>query len=142
MKPDVLFICVHNSGRSQIADAWFNHLARRRKIDLSAVSAGTDPATTVQPVVATAMAERGIDVSLQIPRLLTDEMVEQSGQLVTMGCNIDSDLCPAIRYRNTVDWELSDPSSMGIEEVRRLRDIIRDRVEQLLTYMTRPVLNT
>lgn len=140
MIPNVLFVCVHNSGRSQMAEAWFNHLAERRRIDLSARSAGTDPATTVLPLVAFVMAERGIDISLQIPNLVTDEMVLGTDQIVTMGCDIGSDRCPAIRYRHAVDWELPDPSHMGVEEIRRLRDVIYDKVEQLLSHMTLPVI--
>jgi len=142
MRPElvqILFVCVHNSGRSQMAEAWFNHLAMRRHIAISAASAGTKPATAVQPLVARAMAERGLDISLKIPRLLTDEMVGSAGKVVTMGCGIDSDSCPSIRYKNSSDWNLQDPSKMSIEEIRILRDQIRDEVEKLLTYLTRPV---
>ncbi len=116
-----------------MAEAWFNHLAEQRGIDLSACSAGTDPSTTVQPLVSTAMAEHGIDISLQIPKVLSDDMVSTAGRVVTMGCNIDSDKCPAIRFQDLVDWGLPDPVSMDLDEVRSLRDVIHDKVDRLLT---------
>ncbi len=122
-----------------MAEAWFNHLASRRKIDLSARSAGTDPATAVQPLIAAVMAERGIDISLQIPRLLDDKMAASSDRLVTMGCDVDPVACPSIQFESVVDWQLPDPSGMRIDQVRKLCDLIHDEVELLLTSMTRHV---
>jgi len=136
---DVLFVCVHNSGRSQMAEAWFNHLASRRRIDLAATSAGTEPSKAVQPLVVSAMAERGLDISLNIPRVLTDEMIDGSQAVITMGCAVDSSACPSFKYEEANDWQLSDPSVMSLAEVRALRDVIYDNVDRLLTFLTRPV---
>jgi len=127
----VLFVCVHNSGRSQMAEAFFNKLAEGKA---SASSAGTDPAPQVNPVAVEAMREVGIDISRQKPKALTFEMVEKTDRVVTMGCGVEG-VCPA-SFVPTEDWELDDPAGKPLDEVRRIRDQIRARVTELLKELT------
>jgi len=138
-KVEVLFVCVHNSGRSQMAEGWFNHLAHKRRIDLRAASAGTMPGNQVNPRCVEAMSEVGVDISQQHPRLIHDDMIASAERVISMGCNIDSGICPSLTYALTEDWELNDPSLMALDEIRALRLDIRNRVENLLTQMTQPV---
>ncbi len=126
MKP-VLFVCVHNSGRSQMAEAFFNHLAGEWA---RAISAGTMPAERVQPDVVQAMAEVGIDISRQQPKLLMPEMIARAARVITMGCGMEG-VCPAT-FVPTEDWGLEDPKRQPIEKVREIRDEIRRRVEGLI----------
>lgn len=128
----VLFVCVHNSGRSQMAEALFNRLARERGLEAHAESAGTDPAERVNPRVAQVMSEIGIDISESKPRRPTDDMVARSDEIITMGCTMNSGQCPSIRLEKVVDWQLQDPSVMDIDDIRRLRETIRQKVESLL----------
>lgn len=123
----VLFVCVHNSGRSQMAEAFFNQLAQGKA---RAFSAGTSPAAAVDPTVALAMKEVGIDISNQVPKALTPEMVEQADKVVTMGCGVEA-VCPAT-WVETEDWDLEDPKGKPLEEVRRIRDEIKARVVEIL----------
>ena len=123
----VIFACVHNAGRSQMAAAWFNALADPAKA--AAVSAGTQPGDRVHPVVVEAMGEAGIDVSASRPQRLTDELTRSASLLVTMGCG---DECPFVPGLQTDDWPLADPKGRPIEEVRATRDDIRARVIDLL----------
>jgi arsenate reductase (thioredoxin) len=123
----VIFACVHNAGRSQMAAAWFNALADPARA--VAVSAGTQPGDRVHPVVVQAMAEAGIDVSASRPQRLTDELARSASLLVTMGCG---DECPFVPGLHTTDWPLADPKGRPIEEVRATRDDIRARVIDLL----------
>ncbi|OGN87673.1 MAG: arsenate reductase [Chloroflexi bacterium RBG_13_46_9] len=123
----VLFVCVHNSGRSQMAKAFFNALAINKGI---ADSAGTRPATGINPTVIQVMHEVGIDISREIPKLLTLELVEQFDRMITMGCGVE-ETCPA-GFLPTEDWGLDDPADKSIEEVRRIRDEIKTRVEKLV----------
>jgi arsenate reductase len=124
----VLFACVHNAGRSQMAAALFNLLAAP---DLArAVSAGTQPGDRVHPEVGQAMAELGVDLSAVRPRLLTDDLARSAGTLVTMGCG---EACPVVPGVRRMDWHLPDPKGRPVEEVRRIRDDIRARVVALLT---------
>lgn len=123
----VLFVCVHNSGRSQIAEAFFNQLAKGRA---QAISAGTQPADKVNPVVVEAMREMGIDISNSLPKALTPEMAEQADKIVTMGCGAEG-VCPAA-FVETEDWGLEDPKGKTLEQVRKIRDEIRVRVLRLL----------
>ena len=123
----VLFVCVHNAGRSQMAEALFNLIANN---GVRAESAGTKPASEVNPVVVQAMAEVGIDISTNRPRLLTFEMIEDSERVITMGCGVEES-CPA-SFVPTEDWELDDPAGQPIEKVRQIRDEIKARVEGLL----------
>ncbi len=123
----VLFVCVHNAGRSQMAEAFFNKLAKGKSV---AESAGTVPATGINPVVLQAMREVGIDIEDRKPRLLSLEMMETADRVITMGC-MDEAVCPA-SFTPTEDWGLEDPSGKPIETVRRIRDEIKIRVETLL----------
>ena len=131
----VLFVCVHNSGRSQMAEALSNRIARKRGVEAHAESAGTDPAERVNTKVAQVMSEIGIDISESKPRRLTDDMVARSDEIITMGCAMDSEQCPSIRLEKVVDWQLRDPSVMDIDDIRRLRETIRQKVESILDDM-------
>lgn len=124
----VIFACVHNAGRSQMAAAWFNELAAPTKA--RAISAGTKPAERVHPVVVDAMNEVGIDLSTSTPRYLSEELVGDAAYLVTMGCGDECPVTPAGTRR--LDWALEDPKGKPIERVRQLRDDIRERVSRLL----------
>jgi len=123
----VLFICVGNSSRSQMAEAFFNHLAQGRA---RAVSAGTQPARAIDPNAVAVMAELGIDMSGQRPKPLTQEMVDSATRVVSLGCGVQES-CPAWA-RPDEDWDLDDPYHQPIEVVRRIRDQIRTRVEALV----------
>jgi arsenate reductase len=123
----VLFACVHNAGRSQIAAAWFNALADASKA--RAVSAGTEPGARVHPEVAAAMSEVSIDLGRAVPRFLDDELARSASLLITMGCG---EACPAVPGLERDDWPLEDPKGKPIERVREIRDDIRARVETLL----------
>jgi arsenate reductase len=123
----VLFACVHNAGRSQMAAAWFNVLADPAKA--SAVSAGTEPGAHVHPEVVTAMREVGIDLQGAVPRKLTDELARTASLLVTMGCG---EACPVVPGLRRADWPLEDPKDKPIEQVRAIRDEVKGRVTALL----------
>ncbi|MGC1511321.1 MAG: arsenate reductase ArsC, partial [Acidimicrobiales bacterium] len=125
-RPGVLFLCVHNAGRSQMALGWFRHLAGDRAI---AWSGGSEPAKDVNPAAVAAMAEIGIDISEASPRRWTDDIVQAADVVVTMGCG---DTCPVFPGKRYEDWVLSDPAGKGIEEVRPVRDEIGRRVRTLL----------
>ncbi|HEY1515177.1 MAG TPA: arsenate reductase ArsC [Solirubrobacteraceae bacterium] len=122
----VLFVCVHNAGRSQMAQALFEQAAHRRH---TAASAGTDPADRVHPEVIEVMRELGIDLVDRRPQLLTDELAQQADVVVTMGCG---DQCPFIPGKRYIDWGLDDPKGRPIDEVRTTRDEIARRVEDML----------
>ena len=123
----VLFVCVGNSGRSQMAEAFFNHMAGGKA---RAISAGTKPASAVDPQTVEVMREVGIDIGAAKPKALTMEMVEQADRVATMGCGVEG-VCPA-SFVETEDWQLEDPKGKSLEEVRRIRDEIRTRVTRLL----------
>jgi arsenate reductase len=123
----VLFACVHNAGRSQIAAAWFNQLADPAKA--RAISAGTEPGPRVHPEVAAVMSEAGIDLTGATPRRLTPELARQAQVLVTMGCG---DKCPYVPGARIEDWPLQDPKGQPVERVREIRDEIRGRVTDLI----------
>ena len=125
-KPSVLFVCVHNAGRSQMAAAYLTHLAGDR---VEVRSAGSAPADAVNPAAVEAMAEEGIDMSAEIPKVLTDEAVRASDVVITMGCG---DTCPIYPGKRYEDWKLDDPAGQGIDAVRPIRDDIKARVETLL----------
>ena len=125
--PTVLFVCVHNAGRSQMAAGWLRHLAGDR---VQVLSAGSAPAGSINPVAVEAMAEVGIDIAGNQPRLLTDAAVQESDVVITMGCG---DACPFHPGKRYEDWALDDPAGQGIESVRPIRDEIRARVEALIT---------
>ena len=124
----VIFACVHNAGRSQMAAAWFNRLADPRKA--TAISAGTQPGPRVHPEVLSAMAEVGIDLSQAQPRLLTDELAAGARLLITMGCG---EACPYVPGLHRADWPLEDPKNKPVERVREIRDEIRGRVAELVS---------
>ncbi len=125
----VLFVCVHNSGRSQMAEALLNHYAQGKA---QAISAGTQPGTQVNPVAVQAMRELGLDISEKRPKLLTDEMIAAADRIITMGCAVDAEACPAIFFKAVEDWGLEDPYDKPIEQVRLIRDEIAGRVRELL----------
>ena len=127
MNPSVLFVCVHNAGRSQMAAGWLRHLAGDR---IEVLSAGSAPASSINPVAVEAMAEKGIDIASQSPKILTPDAVETSDVVVTMGCGDACPFFPGTRYE---DWQLDDPAGQGIDAVRPIRDEIRRRVEALVT---------
>jgi arsenate reductase len=129
----ILFVCVHNSGRSQMAEAFFNKLARGKA---RALSAGTQPADQVNPVVVEAMKEAGIDISGNKPKALTVDMVEKADKMITMGCGAEAQgVCPA-SFIETEDWALEDPKGKSLEQVRKIRDEIKDRVKNLVEQIT------
>jgi len=125
----VAFVCVHNSGRSMMAEAFFNQLAAGRA---KALSAGTQPGDSVNPTVVEAMKEVGIDISGNKPKMLTFDMVEKAVKMITMGCGAEAGaVCPA-SFIETEDWALEDPKGKPIETVRKIRDEIRNRVAKLV----------
>jgi protein-tyrosine-phosphatase len=124
---NVLFVCVGNAGRSQMAEAFFNHLAEGKA---RATSAGTNPTSEVSPTVIQAMKEVDIDISSNRPKKLTLEMLDKADKVITMGCGAEN-VCPAT-FVETEDWELEDPEGKPIEEIRRVRDEIKERVISLL----------
>lgn len=128
--PSVLFVCVHNAGRSQMAAAFLSHLSHGA-IDVR--SAGTQPADQINPVVVAAMQEKGIDLFGQIPKVLTTEAVEESDVVITMGCG---DTCPYFPGKRYLDWKLDDPAGAGIEAIRPIRDEIEALVRGLITEIT------
>lgn len=125
-KPSVLFVCVHNAGRSQMAAAYLTHLAGDR---VEVRSAGSAPADTVNPAVVAALAEEGIDISAEVPKVLTTEAVKESDVVITMGCG---DACPIFPGKRYEDWKLADPAGQGVDAVRPIRDEIRSRIEALI----------
>jgi arsenate reductase (thioredoxin) len=130
----VLFVCLHNAGRSQMSQALFEKLAGDRH---EARSAGTEPAARIHPSVVTALREEDIDVSRRTPRLLTDDMARWADVVVTMGCG---DACPVIPGRRYVDWDLRDPKDLQLEEVRAIRDDIKARVDELVKDLDRAAI--
>ena len=126
-KPAVLFVCVHNAGRSQMAAGYLTALAAGR---IEVRSAGSMPGNQVNPVAIQAMAEEGVDISTQTPKVLTTESVQASDVVITMGCG---DACPIFPGKRYEDWDLEDPAGKGIDTVRRVRDDIRGRVEILIS---------
>jgi arsenate reductase (thioredoxin) len=125
-KPTVLFVCVHNAGRSQIAAGYLRDLAGDR---VDVLSAGSEPKDQINPVAIEAMAEEGIDIAGSTPKILTVDAVKESDVVITMGCG---DACPIFPGKRYEDWELEDPAGKDIETVRRVRDDIRGRVEALI----------
>lgn len=126
MKPSVLFVCVHNAGRSQMAAGFLRDLAGDR---IEVRSAGSLPADQINPIAVDAMAELGIDITAEAPKVLTTEAVQASDVVITMGCG---DACPFFPGKRYEDWKLDDPAGQGIEAVRPIRDDIRTRIERLV----------
>ncbi|MGN6162625.1 MAG: arsenate reductase ArsC [Marmoricola sp.] len=129
-KPTVLFVCVHNAGRSQMAAGYLQHLAGDR---IEVLSAGSQPGNEINPVAIEAMAEEGIDIAGNQPKVLTDQAVEASDVVITMGCGDACRWYPGKRYE---DWALEDPAGQGIDAVRPIRDEIRARIEKLIGELT------
>ena len=126
VKPSVLFVCIHNAGRSQMAAGFMTHLGEGR---VEVFSAGSAPKDSINPIAVEAMAEIGIDISHNSPKVLTNDAVEKSDAVITMGCG---DVCPFYPGKRYEDWVLDDPAGQGIESVRVIRDEIKTRVEALL----------
>jgi arsenate reductase len=125
-KPTVLFVCVHNAGRSQMAAGYLGHLAGDQ---VEVLSAGSAPTDQINPVAVQAMAEEGIDITAAVPKILTVDAVKESDVVITMGCG---DTCPIFPGKRYEDWDLADPAGQGIDAVRPIRDEIRGRIEKLL----------
>ena len=125
-KPSVLFVCVHNAGRSQMAQGWLRHLAADA---IEVRSAGSEPADQINPVAVEAMREVGIDITAEQPKILTVDAVRDSDVVITMGCG---DTCPIFPGKRYEDWDLTDPAGQPIEIVRQVRDEIRGRVQALV----------
>lgn len=132
-KPSVLFVCIHNAGRSQMAAGLLTHLAGDR---IEVRSAGTQPADQINPAAAAAMAEIGIDITAATPKVLTAESVETSDVVITMGCGDTCPYFPGVSYR---DWKLDDPAGQPVEVVRRIRDDITGRVKTLIEELLPPL---
>ena len=129
-KATVLFVCVHNAGRSQMAAGYLQALAGDR---IDVLSAGSEPKDQINPVAVDAMAEEGIDIANSVPKLLTVDAVKESDVVITMGCG---DACPVFPGKRYEDWQLDDPAGQGADTVRRIRDEIRGRVETLIAELT------
>ena len=126
-KPTVLFVCVHNAGRSQMAAGYMKALSQGR---VEVLSAGSEPKDRINPIAVEAMAEEGIDIANNVPKILTTDAVRESDVVITMGCG---DSCPIFPGKRYEDWELDDPAGQTIEAVCPIRDDIRARIEQLLS---------
>ena len=126
-KPTVLFVCVHNAGRSQMAAGYLTALSEGK---VEVLSAGSAPKDSINAVAIEAMAEEGIDIANNVPKILTTDAVAESDVVITMGCG---DVCPIFPGKRYEDWKLDDPAGQGIESVRVIRDEIKARVQQLLT---------
>jgi len=124
----VLFVCVENAGRSQVAEAFANHYGKGK---LVASSAGVMLADKVNPVVVEVMKEKGIDISMNKPKLLTIKMAEEADQIITMGCSVEK-FCPAPLLKNVIDWRLEDPKGKPLDKVRKIRDKIEAKVLKLI----------
>ncbi|MEV6493374.1 arsenate reductase ArsC [Actinoplanes sp. NPDC051633] len=131
-KPSVLFVCVHNAGRSQMAAGWLRHLAGDQ---VEVRSAGSAPAETINPSAVEAMREVGIDITDQTPKILEYEVAQDSDVIITMGCG---DACPIFPGKRYEDWKLDDPAGQGVEAVRPIRDEIKVRIEALLADLIPP----
>jgi arsenate reductase (thioredoxin) len=131
-RPAVLFLCVHNAGRSQMAAGWLRHLAGD---EVDVFSGGSDPASETNPAAVAAMAEVGIDIGAEVPRPWTPEILAEADVVVTMGCG---DACPVIPGKRYEDWELTDPAGQPIEVVRAIRDDVAGRVRRLIATLDLP----
>ncbi len=131
-RPMVVFLCVHNAGRSQMAAGWMQHLAGDA---VEIFSGGSDPTSQINPAAVTAMAEVGIDISTEFPKPWTDEIVRAADVIVTMGCG---DSCPIFPGKRYLDWEVPDPAGLGVEHVRPIRDELGERVRGLMAELETP----
>ena len=128
MVQNILFVCVENAGRSQMAEAFFEKYGKG-KFDV--ISAGTIPSTKLNPIVVSVMAEIGIDMTFQTPKLLSDYMIEQSFKTINMGC-MDKESCPTLFVKDVINWNISDPKNKTIEQVRIIRDEIKFKVLNMI----------
>jgi protein-tyrosine-phosphatase len=124
----ILFVCVENAGRSQMAEAFFRKYMPK---GFETISAGTNPSTHVNPIVSQAMKEIGIDIENQIPKQISQQIIDESEKAINMGC-MDKELCPALFMKNIIDWQIPDPKGKSIEEVRKIRDQIQIRIIDLI----------
>lgn len=131
----ILFVCVHNAGRSQMAEGLTRHFASEMGLDIVSQSAGTQGGKVLNPVAAQAMEELGISMEGQAPKLLTQEMANKADRIISMGCGVDAEACPA-KFILTEDWGLDDPAGQTIEKVREIRDQIAERVRTMLQEMS------
>jgi protein-tyrosine-phosphatase len=129
-KPSVLFVCIHNAGRSQMAAGYLRHLAGDQ---VEVRSAGSEPADQLNPIVVQAMTEEGIDITAEQPKILTNQAVQASDVVITMGCG---DTCPWYPGKRYEDWALDDPAGQDLDHIRPIRDQIRHRIEDLVTELT------
>ncbi|MFZ1652252.1 MAG: arsenate reductase ArsC [Candidatus Nanopelagicales bacterium] len=129
-KPTVLFVCVHNAGRSQMAAGYLRHLAGGQ---IEVLSAGSAPADSINSVAVEAMKEDGVDITSEAPKILTTDAVQESDVVITMGCG---DACPVFPGKRYEDWKLDDPAGQGIESVRPIRDEIKARIRTLISELT------
>jgi arsenate reductase (thioredoxin) len=136
-KKTVLFVCVENAGRSQMAQAFFNQYSPE---GYHAVSGGTKPISTINPIVVEAMKESGIDISGQKSKELTEDMIRNSTKIVNMGC-MEKESCPTLFLFNLIDWNMEDPKGKSIEKVRQIRDDIEQRVKELVTTLKKQEVN-
>ncbi len=125
-RPVILFLCVHNAGRSQMAAAFARHLGGER---VEVLSAGSDPGNALNPAIVSVMDEVGLDISKEQPKVITDEMAQRADVVVTMGCG---DACPYYPGKRYLDWELTDPAGQDVATVRHIRDDIEERVDELV----------
>ena len=132
----VLFVCVHNAGRSQMAEAFTNHLAATRGLAVRGLSAGTVAGERINPVAAQVMEEAGVPMTRQRPKQITEEMVRSADRIIGMGCGVDAEACP-VRFLLAEDWGLDDPAGQPEAKVREIRDQIRVRVEAMLDEIER-----
>ena len=131
-KQAVLFVCVQNAGRSQMAEGFFRKYAPR---NYEPISAGTTPANTVNPLAMEVMKEVGVDISKQRPKIMTEDMIRQSTARVNMGC-IQRESCPTLFIHDVVDWNIEDPKGKSIAKVREIRDVIESRVKELVSSLS------
>ena len=130
----VLFLCVHNAGRSQMAEALTNHRARAQGLDVRAASAGTVGGKELNPLAVQVMEEIGVSMADHAPKLVTQEMVDRADRIISMGCGVDAQACPA-QFILTEDWGLDDPAGLPIERVREIRDKIDRHIDELLAQL-------
>ena len=132
-RPDVLFVCVHNSGRSVAAKLIFNDIALRQGVALRAESAGTEPGTYINPNVAKILKSMGLDTNQELPKVIEQSMLVNEPVIITMGCEVDADLCPAINMKDAHDWGLPDPAKLPSEAVAPIISQIESRVQKLIS---------
>jgi len=129
MQKKILFVCVENAGRSQMAEAFFRKYAHS---EFQPISAGTKPSAQISPVVIQAMKEIGINLQNNVPKLISNEMISNSTKIVNMGC-MDEESCPSLFVKDMVDWQIPDPKGKSIEEVRKIRDEIDSKIKELVS---------